>query len=382
MTRIISNSDIEGEISTREVIDLLEVMFEEMGANRAITNSREDVLTPFSGAQSRFGLDPDVPVYHGLKSMGGVVPAFGLGVIRINSDIIAWPTGDNGPVRKKIPASDGRYTGFVLAFSTETGEPLLLFPDGLLQSYRVAGTSALGVKYLANEDISRVGMLGTGWQARAHALAISDVRSFDDLVVYSPTDSSRNEFVSEMDGRIDATVRAVDTPQAVFEDSDVVQCVTNTTEPVFKTEWIEPGTHLGCIRQFEPPASFWEIDRFDVFAQSWSQITQIEEYVNVNERTIPSKNVNSYVVEGDRPVPKLENREPFPVCDWSQVASLADIIQRGAVQRTDSDDVTVFYNRGMGIQFVPVAKLVLEYCEEHDCGTVLPTEMFTQEYKP
>lgn len=363
-------------------IEALETMFEEMGAGRAITDSREDVLTPVR--------DPPPgsvdPVYHGLKSMGGSIPALGVGAIRINSDVINWPRREGSMVREKIPAAPGeRYTGLVLLFSTNTGEPLAIFPDGFVQSHRVAGTSVLGAKYLARADSSQLGVLGAGQQARAHLLAYDTVMDLDSVRVYSPTPDSREAYAAEMNGRLDLDVRAVDEPPAVFEGADIVQAATNSGEPVFERGWIEPGTHVGVIRSQEPPEGFFDSDVFDAFAQSWSPITQLEELGNqVTERAIPTKNVNSYVVEGERPPPKFATMDVGgePMCDWSAVPGLGAVIVGEAEGRTDPDGITCFYNSGMGIQFAAVGRVIYDIAEAEDLGRELPTEVFTQEYHP
>lgn len=67
--------------------------------------------------------------------------------------------------------------GFVLLFSTENCELMDILSDGHLQRMRVAGSAALSVKYMAKSDASVMGLLGTGWQASAHAESICLVRS-------------------------------------------------------------------------------------------------------------------------------------------------------------------------------------------------------------
>jgi ornithine cyclodeaminase/alanine dehydrogenase-like protein (mu-crystallin family) len=381
MTRLITTAEIEEHFTMADCLDALDTMFEEMGADRAITDSREDVLTPVQ--------DPPEgsvePVYHGLKSMGGSIPTMGVGAIRINSDVINWPTHDGKMVRDKIPAAPGgRYTGLVLLFSTNTGEPLAIFPDGYVQSHRVAGTSALGGKYLAREDSSRLGLLGAGQQARAHLVAYDELFDLDAVRVYSPTPESRETYAEEMGGELGLDVTAVDAPERVFEDADIVQAATNSGEPVFEKDWIEPGTHVGVIRSQEPPEGFFESE-FDAFAQSWSHITQREELGNqLTERTIATKNVNNYVVEGEEPAPKFRTMDVGgePMCDWSAVPGLGQAIVDDSVGRSDPEGITFFYNSGMGIQFAAVGRVIYDLAEEHDLGKDLATELFTQEYHP
>ena len=90
---------------------------------------------------------------YSLKSMDGIIPKFGVGAVRINSDIVTWPKNGNNVRREKVPAAPGnRYVGLVLLFSTENGEPLAIFPDGVMQRMRVGAANGLGVKYLAREE--------------------------------------------------------------------------------------------------------------------------------------------------------------------------------------------------------------------------------------
>lgn len=382
MTRIITNDEIKKYLTIDDCLSSLETMFEEMGHNQAITDSREDVLTPVPNPPE----DSTEPVYHGLKSMGGSIPALEVGAIRINSDVIHWPVKNGSKVRDKIPAAPGdRYTGLVLLFSTNTGEPLAIFPDGIVQSYRVGATSALGGKYLACNNSMTLGMLGTGWQARAHLKAHAAVQDLEMVRVYSPTPESREEYAEKMNDVVDATVEAVNDPRNVCKGADIVQCATNAFSPVFELDWIEPGTHVGVIRSTEAPDDLFDPDRFNRFAQSWSHVTQLEELGNrFNKRNIPTKNVNNYVVELGKPVPKFEefNQDGEPLCDWSAVPGLGDIIAKESVGRSDEDGITVFYNRGIGIQFAAVGKTLHEIAKRENLGQMLPTGLFTQEYHP
>ena len=373
--------EIERHFTIEDCLSALERMFEEMGAGRAITDSREDVLTPVEDPPE----GSEDPVYHGLKSMGGSIPALGVGAVRINSDVINWPRRGESRVREKIPAADGRYTGLVLLFSTNTGEPLAIFPDGLVQSYRVGATSALGARALAREDAAELGLLGAGWQARAHLRAYDALFDLRRVRVYSPTPESRESYAEEMDATVDADIDAVDAPEAACDGADVVQCATNSLSPVFEREWLQAGSHVGIIRSAEAPEGFFDPGSFDAFVQSWSTVRCVEEQGDrLAEREIPTKNVNNYVVEGDEPVPKFADREVGgdPLCDWASVPGLGDAMVDPDLGRTDPEGVTAFYNRGMGIQFAAVGRALYDIAEERDLGEALPTELLTQEYHP
>src|SRR5204862_615822 len=97
-----------------------------------------------------------------------------------NSDIVTFPKKGNNVRRETVAAAPGaRYTGLVLLFSTENGEPLAIMPDGVMQRMRVGAANGLGVKYLARKDASTVGILGSGWQAGAQLMAACAVRKIE-----------------------------------------------------------------------------------------------------------------------------------------------------------------------------------------------------------
>jgi Predicted ornithine cyclodeaminase, mu-crystallin homolog len=81
--------------------------------------------------------------------------------LRLNSDVIKWEEKGGRIIKDKVPAAPGnKWVGLVLLFSAESGEPLAIFPDGIIQGIRVAASSALAARYLAREDAAIVGILG------------------------------------------------------------------------------------------------------------------------------------------------------------------------------------------------------------------------------
>ena len=161
-----------------DCIAVLEEAYVELAEGRGVSRTRSDC----SRRPSR-----DDALYS-LKSMDGVIPKLGVGAVRINSDIVTWPKKGNNVRREKVPAAPGnRYVGLVLLFSTENGEPLAIFPDGVMQRMRVGAANGLGVKYLARKNAKTVGILGSGWQAGAQLMAVCAVRRHrDHPLLFSP----------------------------------------------------------------------------------------------------------------------------------------------------------------------------------------------------
>ena len=145
MTLILSNDDVEKLLTMQECIDVLEDVYVDLAAGRAVNRVRSDCLVPARN-----------DALYSLKSMDAVIPKLGVGAVRIDSDIVTWPRQGTNVRRVKVPsAPDGRYVGLVLLFSSETGEPLAILPDGMLQRIRVGATNGLGIKYLARKTRNR-----------------------------------------------------------------------------------------------------------------------------------------------------------------------------------------------------------------------------------
>ena len=376
MTRIITEKDIMENFQVTDVISAIEDMFIEFGKGLAATGTREDILTPLTVS----GEDVD-SMSHLLKTMSGTIPELGVGAVRINSNILSWKTFDGRRTKSKIPNKNGRHTGLVLLFSTETGELLSIFPDGLVQSYRVAATSAIAAKYLARKDSSELGILGVGPQARAHLLAFSDIFEIENVKIYSPTSKNKNAFVEMMRNEIDAEIIATETPEEVFSQADIIQCATNSLDPVFRMDWVPEGSHIGVLNRKEPPADFFRENAFDIFVQSWPKIRMYEEIGTVvNERNIPAKNINYYVAGDPDRIPEFttskENESPHIL--WEKIPSLHQVIS-GEIKRDSGVDKTAFYNRGFGTQFAAAGWALFQLSVEKNIGNTVPNKWFEQE---
>src|SRR5439155_4316718 len=186
---------------------------------------------------------------YALKSMDGVVPFLGVAAIRLTSEILTWPKDASGRAKKvRIgAAANGRFIGLVMLVSTTTGEPLAIFPDGIVQRLRVGATTGLAAKYLARADATEVAMLGCGHQAHAQILAIAEVRKVRRVRCYSTNAEKRVAFAWDMAERTGIAIEASPSPQQAVRGADMVLCATNRFSPVCLADWIEPGVHVSSI---------------------------------------------------------------------------------------------------------------------------------------
>ncbi|MGB6534580.1 MAG: ornithine cyclodeaminase family protein [Xanthobacteraceae bacterium] len=357
MTLILSNDDVGRLLTMPDCIAVLEEAYAELAEGRGVSRQRSDCLTPTGRADALYSL----------KSMDGVVPKLGVGAVRINSDIVTWPKRGNNLRREKVRAAPGgRYVGLVLLFSTENGEPLAIFPDGVMQRMRVGATNGLGAKYLARQDAKVVGILGSGWQAGAQLMAICAVRRIETIRCFSTHAANRESFARQMSELLGVAVTAVASPEEAISGADIAMCATNTLDPVFFAHWIEPGMHLSSIKR--PEIELNAIRRADRVV------------IHTNDAR------PMHVLTKDLVVPeKAEGRgwEVAERIDFNKLPTLPDLITDRAQGRRSEREVTCFINNlGLGYQFAAAGALLYRKAKESGAGHALPTEWFTEDVHP
>src|SRR3569832_7230 len=136
---VLSNDDVARLLSMPECIAALEDMYRDFARVLALLSSRVDYIAP----------NATEGAYYAFKHMGGTWPAQGVQALRINSDVITHPLIAGKPRRVKQPLAGGRWVGLVLLFSTETGQLLAMFPDGVMQRMRVGAANGIAMRHLA-----------------------------------------------------------------------------------------------------------------------------------------------------------------------------------------------------------------------------------------
>jgi ornithine cyclodeaminase/alanine dehydrogenase-like protein (mu-crystallin family) len=354
LTLLLSNEEIDGLLQMPDCIDAMEQAFRSFGAGRAGNAGRCEILTPTDRADALYSL----------TNMNGALPDLGVAAIRINSDILTWPASGEGLKRVKVPsAPNERYVGLVLLFSTSTGEPLAIYPDGVVQRMRTGATSGLAARYLARADASVAALLGTGWQAGSQAMAICAVRPIRQVRCYSPRAESRRSFAAEMSARLGIEVIAIPSAREAVAGADVVLCATNSMEPMLPPEWLEPGMHVSSLKRLELDACVAEAADVVVThsrnAQAPAQVIRAEG-ADLARDTDQRKAMLAEAI----------NEDAMP--------TLADIVLGRAAGRRSEHDITLFLNyTGMGYQFAGTGALIYRRAMERGVGRVLDTDWFT-----
>jgi ornithine cyclodeaminase/alanine dehydrogenase-like protein (mu-crystallin family) len=357
MTLILSNDDVGRLLTMPECIDVLEEAYVELADGRGVSRTRSDCLTPTSREDAIYSL----------KSMDGVIPKLGVGAVRISSDIVTWPKKGNTLVREKVPAAPGnRYVGLVLLFSTENGEPLAICPDGVMQRMRVGAANGLGAKYLARQNATTVGILGSGWQAGAQLMAVCAVRNITTIRCFSPRSENCAAFSRQMSEMLGVEVIPVGQPEEAIKGADIVMCASNSLDHIFFERWVEPGMHLTSIKVPEiEPNAVKRARRIVIHVRDTKPI-----YATTKDLVMPETADGRGWATAD-------------AIDFSKLPTLPDMIAGRAEGRKSDEEVTCFLNNlGLGYQFAAAGSLLYRKAKESGAGHDLPTDWFTEDVHP
>ena len=257
---------------------------------------------------------------------------------------LARMSGDTGAIAKigsVNPRNASRglpsIAALVIVFDPTTGAPVALLDGTALTTLRTAAGSAVAVDALAVADADRLGVLGSGVQARAHVRAIARVRSLRTVRIWSPDAERRARAAAELTAELGIPVRAVDEPQAAVAGMPIAVTCTLATTPVLEGAWLASGCTVVSIGSFEP-------DRAEVDAETIRRAATV-------------------VV--DDPGTAAGHAGPIVTAVAAGMLAVADLVPLGAVLAGDrigrkAEDDIVFYNSvGLGIQDAAAAWAVV-----------------------
>ncbi len=231
-------------------------------------------------------------------------------------------------------------------YDIATGRLLAMMDAGRITSIRTAATSALATRYLARAAVRRVGVLGSGEQARAHLAAIVRVRRFAEVHAYSPNPEHREAFCAWVRRECEAEAHSAASPQEAATGADlIVVAIKASGQPVLRAEWLRPGVHVVGISSVQPEAR--EID---------DAVWKVSDRVVVDDRAhiLESGDGRSAVASGS--------------LNPDDAVELWQLVSHNAPGRERDGEITLFKSVGTALQDLAVAATVFEQARQQGVG--------------
>lgn len=118
-------------------------------------------------------------------------------------------------------------------FRESTGAALGIIDGRRITSLRTSATAAAAVAHWAGEGTVRVGLIGSGEEAREGLRALQGAVTVGEAVVFSPTQANRASFAAQMGDELQLTVRDVASQRDVLSACDVLYVATSSHHSPF-----------------------------------------------------------------------------------------------------------------------------------------------------
>ena len=237
----------------------------------------------------------------------------------------------------------------ILLLDPDTGSLQAIIDGRYITEARTAAVSAVSARFLSNPQASTLAIIGSGVQARSHLEAYQHVRQLKEVRIWSPRETSRQQFVNDMSPHVGFPIVNAPTAEAAVRGADLIVLVTSSPTPVIDDAWVSPGAHVVCVgacrptQQEMPPAL---VARSSLYVDSKAAAVVEAGDIVMN---IAAGLFNESHIRGE----------------------IGELVLGRIQGRTSPSEITVFKSLGMAVEDVVAADLVLRRAIEAGAGTEL-----------
>ena len=266
----------------------------------------------------------------------GYVQPAGLAGVKVISDYV-----DN--YRVGLPSEIALLT----LYDPRTGAPVALMDATTLTWLRTGSVTGIGARHLARPDSRILTHIGARGTAFANIEAVAANFALEEVRIASARPETRTRLAEEVRRRLGLNARAIELGRDLVEDADIVIEATRLEAPrdLIAEPWMKPGSLLisyGFVRAVDATLPR-KVDRFVV--DDWNQCTMAGTF-------------HSEIAAGRLTRDHLH-------------AEIGEIVTGRKHGRTDAQERTLFWHRGMGIIDVVVGGYLLAAARKAGLGVPL-----------
>jgi alanine dehydrogenase len=302
-----------------------------------LIDTMERALVQFSAGQATQPLRTIVDV--GGRGFYGVMPAAISSPPALGTKLVSVFPGN---ARANLPT----HLATIVLVDPDTGELLTIMDGRFITEARTAAVSAVSTRLLARDDATRVGIVGSGVQARSHLEALDHVRRLTEIRAWSPNEDRLAAFVREMRHRTSAHLLPALSAREAVDGADIVVLATGAREPVVESGWIADGAHVCAVGACRPDQR------------------EMDTALVRRARLVVDSRAGALAEAGDIVIPMREG-----AFDASHIAAeLGEVATGQAPGRTSRAEVTIFKSLGMAVEDVAAAQLAYERATARGLG--------------
>ena len=251
-----------------------------------------------------------------------------------------------------FPANRVRPThqAIVCYFDPESGAPVALMDGSYITAMRTAAGSAVATRLMARKAAAVVSVIGTGVQARAHAIVLARAWPVQVFRIAGRDRAKVRVLCEDLESVLAVPVEPAPSIEDAVRSADIVCAATHAAEPILRRDWIADGTHINSV-------GFNAIGRGEIDAATIRDALVVVESRDAVLAPAPDGAPElRQAVEGGRPVNDLIHAE------------IGQLVAGLATGRTEDAQLTLYKSVGVAVQDVVAAALVFEAAQNRPIG--------------
>jgi ornithine cyclodeaminase/alanine dehydrogenase-like protein (mu-crystallin family) len=292
------------------------------------------------------------PLRHAFKSYSRGDSSDAIGFLRPNGGEVHIKSGFMAGSRvfavkvsagfqENIARGNPVWDGVVMAFDASTGALLAIVQDGgLLTDWRTAVAGAIASHALARGDAKTLGVIGTGIQGLWQPLAHKTVIDFERLLIWGRSVEKARAIQAQLEPQLPGVkIEVIIDLEQLVRSSPIIVTATGSLEPLIRSEWLQPGTHITAVGADDDRKRELELSVLE----------------KANVIVVDSLLVNQKY--GD-----IAHALKAGTLEASSLIELGALLANPSLGRTSSEQITVAKLVGLGVQDLAAVEVVLERC--------------------
>jgi ornithine cyclodeaminase len=316
MTKVLELDEIKSRIDVTKLVQAIEDGF--------VLYSEDKVVVPPVGFLNFKEPPGDVHIKYGYVKGDDVY------VLKVASGF--YENEKNG-----VPFADG----VILVFSQQTGHlKLVLHDECWLTDMRTAAAGAVAARHLAPGNVSCIGIIGTGGQARMQLELLKDVVDCQQCLVWGRDAEKVEKMIDDL--RANATIQdwglsieAAESVERLATDCNLIVTTTSAREAIVLADQVQAGTHITAMGSDDHGKQ--ELEAALLGKADLVVADSIDQCVDHGECFHAVK--DKLIEEGD-------------------ILELGNVIKNPELGRSNDKQITVADLTGVAIQDIQIAKMV------------------------
>ena len=308
--KILTLEQIRTVLPSLDLLPAIEVGFAAYSAGKAVVPPVGELMLDKGEVHIKYGFIQDQP-YYVIKIASGFYENAQIGLSTSN--------------------------GLMLLFDQRTGQLLgILLDEGHLTNIRTAIAGAIAAKYIAPKNIHRIGIVGSGIQARLQLAYLKDIVICRDVLVWGLVQEELPLYQTEMEEqgfRVEVTTHAED----ILRSCNLVVTATPAAEPILQAADLQAGTHITAVGSDTPEKQ------------------ELQAEILAQADVVVADSISQCLARGE-----IYQAIKAHQLEQGRVVELGDIIAGKTVGRTSESQITVTDLTGVAVQDIQIASAVYE----------------------